>query len=87
VIPNSPHRGKITLREQTGGISLLHVRYAPSVRLATHAHEKACFVWIQSGAYAENFGARVFQLRARQVLFRPAGEKHGDQFFPVHLSR
>ncbi len=77
---SSPHLGKITLDEQTGGISLLHVHYAPGVRLAAHAHERACFVWIQSGAYAEAFGSRIFQLRARQVLFRPAGETHTDQF-------
>lgn len=84
--PNSPHLGKITLQEHADGISLVHLRYAPGVRLAPHAHEKACFVWIQSGAYAEAFGARVFQLRARQVLFRPAGEKHSDQFSSIETS-
>ena len=84
--PNSPHLGKITLQEHADGISLVHLRYAPGVRLAPHAHEKACFVWVQSGAYAEAFGARVFQLRARQVLFRPAGEKHSDQFSSIETS-
>ena len=83
---NSPHLGKITLQERAGGISLVHLRYAPGVRLAAHTHEKACFVWIQNGGYAETFGTRVFQLRARQVLFRPAGEKHSDQFSSVETS-
>ena len=86
VISNSPHLGKITLQERAGGISLVHLRYAPGVRLAAHTHEKACFVWIQNGGYAETFGTRVFQLRARQVLFRPAGEKHSDQFSSVETS-
>jgi AraC family transcriptional regulator len=83
---NSPHLGKITLQERAGGISLMHLRYAPGVRLAAHTHEKACFVWIQNGGYAETFGTRAFQLRARQVLFRPAGEKHSDQFSSVETS-
>jgi hypothetical protein len=86
VTSNSPHLGKITLQECAGGISLVHLRYAPGLRLAAHAHEKACFVWIQNGGYAETFGPRVFQLRARQVLFRPAGEKHSDQFSSVESS-
>jgi len=81
VTPNSSHLGKITLQQHVRGISLMHLRYAPGVRLARHAHEKACFVWIQSGAYEEAFGPRVFRLRARQVLFRPAGEEHCDLFF------
>ena len=84
--PNSPHLGRITLQEHAGAISLVHLRYAPDVRLATHAHEKACFVWIQTGAYAEAFGTRVFQLGARQVLFRPAGEKHSDRFSSIETS-
>ena len=86
VTSNSPHLGKITLQERAGGISLAHSRYAPGVRLAAHTHEKACFVWIQNGGYAETFDTRVFQLRARQVLFRPAGEKHSDQFSSVETS-
>jgi AraC family transcriptional regulator len=86
VTPNSPHLGRITLQEHAGAISLVHLRYAPDVRLATHAHEKACFVWIQTGAYAEAFGTRVFQLGARQVLFRPAGEKHSDRFSSIETS-
>lgn len=65
---------------------MVHLRYTPGVRLAAHTHEKACFVWIQNGGYAETFGTRVFQLRARQVLFRPAGEKHSDQFSSVETS-
>jgi AraC family transcriptional regulator len=83
---NSPHLGKITLQERAGEISLVHLRYAPGVRLSAHTHEKASFVWIQNGGYAETFGARSFQLRARQVLFRPAGEKHSDQFSSVETS-
>jgi AraC family transcriptional regulator len=86
VTSNSPHLGQITLQEHASGISLVHLRYAPGVRLAAHAHEKACLVWIQSGGYAEAFGPRVFQLRARQVLFRPPGEKHSDQFLSVETS-
>jgi AraC family transcriptional regulator len=86
VTPNSPHLGKITLQEHAGGISLVHLRYAPDARLAIHAHEKACFVWIQTGAYAEAFGTRVFQLKARQVLFRPAGQKHSDRFSSTETS-
>jgi AraC family transcriptional regulator len=86
VTSNSPHLGRITLQEHASGISLVHLRYAPGVRLAAHAHEKACFVWIQTGAYAEAFGARVFQLGARQVLFRPAGEKHSDRFSSIETS-
>ena len=31
---NSPHLGKITLQERAGGISLVHLRYAPGMRLA-----------------------------------------------------
>jgi len=68
VTSNSPHLGKITLQERAGGISLVHLRYAPGVRLAAHTHEKACFVWIQSGGYAETFGTRVFQLRASRMF-------------------
>ena len=83
---NSPHLGKISLQERAGRISLVHLRYAPGIRLAAHTHEKACLVWIQNGGYAESFGNRVFQLRARQVLFRPAGEKHSDQFSSVETS-
>jgi AraC family transcriptional regulator len=83
---NSPHLGKITLQERAGEVSLMQVRYAPGVRLAAHSHEKVYFVWIQNGAYAEAFGTQVYQLRARQVLFRPAGEKHSDEFSSVETS-
>src|SRR5215510_7718070 len=83
VTPNSPHLGEITLQQDTGDISVMHLRYAPELRLPTHAHERASFVWIQSGGQAEAFGRRVLQLRQRQVLFRPAGEEHSDHFLPV----
>jgi AraC family transcriptional regulator len=86
VTSNSPHLGKVTLQERAGGISLVHLRYAPGVTLSAHTHEKACFVWIQNGAYVEGFGTRVFQLTARQVLFRPAGEEHSDRFSSVETS-
>lgn len=72
------------MQERAGEISLVRLRYAPGVSLPAHAHEKACFVWIQSGGYTETFGPRVFQLRA--VLFRPAGEKHSDQFSLVETA-
>src|SRR6266853_4329358 len=35
---------------------------------------------------AEAFGTRVFQLGARQVLFRPAEEKHSDRFSSIETS-
>lgn len=85
-MPTSPHLGEITLEQHARWLSVLHLRYAPESRLATHAHERSCFVWIQSGAYAETFGSRVFWLGARDVLFRPAGEEHSDQFSSVETS-
>lgn len=83
---NSPHVGEVTLQQHALGISVVHMRYPPGLRLADHAHDSACFAWVQSGAQVETFGNRPFQLHARQVLFRPAGESHRDHFLSVETS-
>lgn len=74
------HSGEVTFREQSGFITLTRVHYSPSTRLRNHAHEKACFALIQCGGYVEAFGSRRFSLLAGNVLFRPAGEEHVDEF-------
>lgn len=85
-MPNSPHLGEIVLQQEAREISVVHMRYAPGLRLANHAHDRTCFAWVQSGGQVESFGLRAFQLGARHVLFRPAGEAHRDRFLSVETS-
>lgn len=77
---STPHSGEVTSREQSGPITLTRVQYSPGTRLRNHAHDKACFALIQCGGYVEAFGSRRFSLLAGNVLFRPAGEEHVDEF-------
>lgn len=76
----TPHSGEVTYREHSGPLTLTRVHYSPGTRLRNHAHEKACFALIQCGGYVEAFGTRRFSLLAGNVLFRPAGEEHMDEF-------
>lgn len=45
-----------------------------------HAHENARFVFVLKGAFDESYANRSRHCRASMVIFRPAGERHWENY-------
>jgi AraC family transcriptional regulator len=48
--------------------------------LATHFHDLACLTVVLSGSFTEYFAGHQATCNAGSVLFKPAGERHRDEF-------
>jgi AraC family transcriptional regulator len=62
-----------------GPFRVSRVVFAPG-RLSRHYHERACLTAVLRGSFAEKFAARTIECRAGEMLFKPAGEAHSDEF-------
>jgi AraC family transcriptional regulator len=54
--------------------------YDPLVRIQRHYHENAYLSLLISGKYSEKNSAQQMQLQAGEVIFRPAGYEHANDF-------
>ena len=63
-----------------GGFRLTEFAQPPYRRLPWHEHRDASICFVVSGAYAERMRARDQECPPHSMVFKPAGERHADEF-------
>jgi AraC family transcriptional regulator len=63
-----------------GDLVVTDCRAAAGARLPWHAHEHACLVVLVNGSFTELFGARSVSYSTPVALFKPAGERHANEY-------
>jgi len=63
-----------------GGFCLKEFAQPPYRRLPWHEHRDASICFVVSGAYAERMRARDHECPPHSMVFKPAGERHADEF-------
>ena len=63
-----------------GGFRLTEFAQPPYRRLPWHEHRDASICFVVSGAYAERMRAREQECPRHSMVFKPAGERHADEF-------
>ena len=62
------------------------MRFSPGARTAWHSHSIAQTLYVTEGeGRAQSFGEPVVALRAGEVVFAPAGERHWHGAAPDHF--
>jgi AraC family transcriptional regulator len=63
-----------------GGFCLKEFAQPPYRRLPWHEHRDASICFVVSGAYAERMRAQDHECPPHSMVFKPAGERHADEF-------
>jgi AraC family transcriptional regulator len=63
-----------------GDLAITECVAIAGTRLAWHAHEHACVVLLLDGSFTELFGARTVSCSAPVALYKPAGERHANEY-------
>lgn len=63
-----------------GGFGLTEFAQPPYRRLPWHEHRDASICFVVAGAYAERMRARDQECPPHSMVFKPAGERHADEF-------
>jgi quercetin dioxygenase-like cupin family protein len=67
-------------------LNIAFVRFSPGARTAWHSHSIAQTLYVTEGVgRAQSFGEPVVALRAGEVVFAPAGERHWHGAAPDHF--
>lgn len=61
-------------------VTLTETRYSAGAQLPTHVHALPMFVLVLGGSFDESFDRHQRTCGARQLLYRPAGERHTQRF-------
>jgi AraC family transcriptional regulator len=70
----------MTAARTIAGFSLKQFVQPPYQRLPWHAHGEASFCFVVSGSYTERFGSVNRECLPHVMVFKPAVERHADQF-------
>jgi AraC family transcriptional regulator len=65
---------------RAGDFMLCESRYAPDLRIPTHAHEHAFFYYVIEGDSTESYGRRARAAAAGTLVFHPQGETHANHW-------
>jgi len=76
---HSPELGMARTKAMAG-FSLKEFAQPPYRRLPWHEHRDASICFVVSGAYAERMRAREHECPPHSMVFKPAGERHADEF-------
>lgn len=76
---HSPELGMARTKAMAG-FSLKEFAQPPYRRLPWHEHRDASICFVVSGAYAERMRARDHECPPHSMVFKPAGERHADEF-------
>jgi AraC family transcriptional regulator len=61
-------------------IVVSHCSADTGARLPWHAHEHACIVMLMEGSFVERFGHRTISCANPVALYKPAGERHANEY-------
>jgi hypothetical protein len=76
---HSPELGMARTKAM-GGFCLKEFAQPPYRRLPWHEHHDASICFVVSGAYAERMRAQDHECPPHSMVFKPAGERHADEF-------
>jgi AraC family transcriptional regulator len=62
------------------GYRVSDIAFPPALRLASHAHERACLAVVLDGSVDKRFGRRTLPSPYATVLTMPPEEEHADRF-------
>jgi AraC family transcriptional regulator len=68
--------GEIRERRAVAGLMLTVTVHGSPARLPPHTHATPYFCLVLAGAFNEQVGARCYEARSGELLFRPPGETH-----------
>lgn len=78
--PQPPAELGLARTQVMGGFRLTEFAHPPHRRLAWHEHRDASVCFVVSGSYAERTRHQDRECPPQSVVFKPAGERHADQF-------
>jgi AraC family transcriptional regulator len=78
-LQHSPELGMARIKAMAG-FSLKEFAQPPYRRLPWHEHRDASICFVVSGAYAERMRAQDHECPPHSMVFKPAGERHADEF-------
>lgn len=72
--------GKRLTRIETNGFVLTETKHQPNLSLARHSHKYTNLVCVLRGSFIEKIGRREFECLPQNLLLKPAGEFHSNQY-------
>jgi AraC family transcriptional regulator len=78
-MPFSSIQGNVTRTESVGELTLTDTFYAPKLRLYPHAHKNACFGFVLTGGFSEQFPLGKLNFAGHTVFFRPPEMVHENR--------
>src|SRR5882762_5240805 len=79
-LPQGRFCGKTLATFGHQGVRLTETVYSPGLKLPRHSHERACFIFVIKGSFAETYGNRSRDCGPLSLIYRPVGEVHSDHF-------
>src|ERR1051326_4957769 len=76
----SPEAGALLRAIELPASSVTCTRYAPHLRIPSHAHTSAFIVFIRDGGFVEQHGSRRERCDRWSCLFRPPLDEHANDF-------
>ena len=80
MVPAGQFSGTPVKELRAADMLFVESRFAPKHNLKMHAHESACVCLVVDGSFDEVYGQRRRTCVPSTLMFRPSGERHGDQF-------
>ncbi len=72
--------GKRLTRIETSGFVLTETKHQPNLSLERHSHKFTNLVCVLRGSFIETIGRREFECLPQNLLLKPAGESHSNQY-------
>lgn len=76
----SAFHGEKIYEQVTGGFRISETHYTSNQTIEFHAHENPTIIVLLEGGFTENYLNKSFEHSQTNIIYRPAFEKHSNQF-------
>lgn len=76
-----PTFGESIRWNRTTDFALLETRHTPGLRLPAHSHVHPTITLLLEGSFAERMDGGTFECRPLDVVFKPGGLEHANEYF------
>ncbi len=76
----SSFHGKIIYEQITGEFRISETHYTSNQTIGFHTHENPSIIILLEGSFTENYLNKSFENSQTNIIYRPALEKHSNQF-------
>lgn len=73
-------QGRRLASARIGSVRFLETRHPPGLALAPHVHARPAITLVLEGCFRERFGRVAHECRPLDLLFKPSGAEHDDQY-------